>query len=152
MVHITQNAHAVRKVLRLTVMARASKVMATGCRDHPVSNFAMRRNSLLLFSGAMFALAGCQTTPTSPPAAAPALQLVQSQPLVLAPDCNANGSFFVEFSVLSDGRTGRIQAPQGPACVQQALTAWVSSFRYSPPGRDTPHGVEWMMVTASKGT
>jgi hypothetical protein len=113
-----------------------------------VSN--LTRYPLFLITGAL-ALAGCQTTPTAPPPA-PALQLIQSQPLVLAPDCQANGSFFVEFSVLSDGRTGRIQAPQGPSCVQQALTAWVSSFRYSPPGRDTPAGVEWMMVTASKGT
>lgn len=96
------------------------------------------------------ALAGCQTTPTAPPA--PALDLIRSQPLVLAEDCNASGSFFVEFSVLSDGRTGNIQAPQGPACVQQALTAWVSSFRYAPPGRDTPAGMEWMLVTAAKGT
>lgn len=109
----------------------------------------LTRYALFLIVGAM-ALAGCQTTPTSAPAAA--LQLIQSQPLVLAPDCRASGSFFVEFSVLSDGRTGRIQAPEGPTCVQQALTAWVNSFRYSPPGRDTPAGVEWMMVTAPKGT
>lgn len=95
------------------------------------------------------ALAGCQTTPTAAP---PSLQLIQSQPLVLAPDCKASGSFFIRFSVLSDGRTGEIQAPQGPACVQQALTAWVSSFRYSPPGQVTPAGLEWLMVTASKGT
>jgi hypothetical protein len=107
-------------------------------------------NHYWLVGAAALTLAGCQTTPTAPPA--PSLQLIQSQPLVLAPDCQASGSFFVEFSVLSDGRTGRIQAPEGPTCVQQALTAWVSSFRYSPPGADTPAGVEWMMVTASKGT
>jgi hypothetical protein len=114
-----------------------------------VSNLS--RYPLYLVSGAALALAGCQTTPTAPTPAL-SLQLIQSQPLVLAPDCQANGSFFVEFSVLSDGRTGRIQAPEGPTCVQQALTAWVSSFRYSPPGQDTPAGVEWMMVTATKGT
>lgn len=111
----------------------------------------LTRKSLLLSSGVLLALAGCQTTPTAPSPAS-SLQLVQSQPLVLAPDCQASGSFFVEFSVLSDGRTGRIQAPEGPTCVQQALTAWVSSFRYSPPGQDMPAGVEWMMVTAPKGT
>lgn len=111
----------------------------------------LTRKPLLLMSGVLLALAGCQTTPTAPPPA-PSLQLVQAQPLVLAPDCQASGSFFVEFSVLSDGRTGRIQAPDGPTCVQQALTAWVSSFRYSPPGQVTAAGVEWMMVTASKGT
>lgn len=114
-----------------------------------IRRFVARRVPLLLLSGAVV-LAGCQTMPTAPPP--PALQLVQSQPLVLAEDCNASGSFFVEFSVLSDGRTGRIQAPQGPACVQQALTTWVSSFRYAPPGQDIPAGVEWLMVTAPKGT
>jgi len=108
-------------------------------------------NQYWLLGAAVLTLAGCQTTPTVPPPA-PSLQLIRSQPLVLAPDCQASGSFFVEFSVLSDGRTGRIQAPEGPTCVQQALTAWVSTFRYSPPGADTPAGVEWMMVTASKGT
>lgn len=107
-------------------------------------------NHYWLLGAALLTLAGCQTTPTASPV--PSLRLIQSQPLVLAPDCQASGSFFVEFSVLSDGRTGRIQAPEGPTCVQQALTAWVSSFRYSPPGADTPAGVEWMMVTASKGT
>lgn len=111
----------------------------------------LTRYPLFLIAGSLLALAGCQTTPTAS-SASPALQLIQSRPLVLAPDCQASGSFFVEFSVLSDGRTGRIQAPEGPACVQQALSAWVSSFQYSPPGRDTPAGVEWMMVTAPKGT
>lgn len=112
----------------------------------------MNKLTRYLLSGAtVLALAGCQTTPTAPLPAS-TLQLVQAQPLVLAPDCQASGSFFVEFSVLSDGRTGRIQAPEGPTCVQQALTAWVSSFRYSPPGADTPAGVEWLMVTAPKGT
>ena len=48
--------------------------------------------------------------------------------------------------------TGDVQAPAGPACVQQALTAWVSSFRYEAPGQQIPSGVEWMMVTATKGT
>lgn len=109
------------------------------------------RYPLLLLSAAM-ALAGCKTTPTAPPAPPPSLQLIQSRPLVLAPGCSASGSFFVEFSVLSDGRTANIHAPEGPACVQQALTAWVSSFRYVAPGRDTSHGLEWMLVTASKGT
>jgi hypothetical protein len=117
-----------------------------------VSNFSRRIYPVLLSSAALMALAGCQTTPTAPPAAPPSLRLMQSQPLVLAPDCNASGSFFVEFSVLGDGRTSNIQAPEGPACVQQALTTWVSSFRYAPPGQETPAGLEWLMVTASKGT
>jgi hypothetical protein len=82
----------------------------------------------------------------------PSLQLIDARPLAVADNCEAPGSYFVEFTVLSDGRTGNIQAPPGPACVQQALTAWVSTFRYAPPGAQMPAGVEWMMVTARKGT
>ena len=97
------------------------------------------------------ALSGCQTTPTTPTPVEPALRLLQSQPLTVADNCEASGSYFVEFTVSSDGRTGDIQAPPGPACVQEALTAWVSSFRYEAPGQKIPAGVEWMMVTARKG-
>ncbi len=97
------------------------------------------------------ALSGCQTTPSQAPAA-PALRLLESQPLTVAENCDASGSYFVEFTVLSDGATGDIQAPSGPACVQQALAAWVSSFRYEAPGRDIPSGIEWMMVTGRKGS
>lgn len=96
------------------------------------------------------ALSGCQTTPTKAPFK-PTLRILQSEPLKLADTCQASGSYFVEFTVTSDGRTGDIQAPPGPACVQEALTAWVSSFRYEAPGQQIPSGVEWMMVTARKG-
>jgi hypothetical protein len=111
--------------------------------------FPVRSGSALLLVAAMIAAGGCQTTPTVTPPA-PALQLVESQPLALAEDCNASGSYFVAFTVLRDGRAGEIQAPQGPACVQQALTAWVSTFRYASPGQETPMGMEWMMVTARR--
>lgn len=97
------------------------------------------------------ALSGCQTTPTKAPSSKPTLRLLQSQPLKVADNCEASGSYFVEFTVLGDGSTGDIQPPTGPACVQQALTAWVSSFRYAASGQEIPSGVEWMMVTARKG-
>jgi hypothetical protein len=103
-----------------------------------------------LLAGAI-ALSGCQTTPTVAPAA-PELQLLEAKPLTLADGCEASGSYFVEFSVLSDGRTGNIQAPPGPACMREALTAWVSTFRYAPPGQKIPAGVEWMMVSARRGS
>lgn len=96
------------------------------------------------------ALSGCQTAPTKAPAR-PTLRILQSAPLKMADDCQASGSYFVEFTVASDGRTGDIQAPPGPACVQEALTAWVGSFRYEAPGQKIPSGVEWMMVMARKG-
>lgn len=109
-----------------------------------------RANLAALFIGAL-ALTGCQTTPTTAPKA-PELRLLAATPLAVAEGCEASGSYFVEFTVLSDGSTGNIQAPPGPACMQQALTTWVSSFQYAPPGQQTPAGVEWMMVTARRGS
>ncbi len=64
------------------------------------------------------ALSGCQTTPTKAPAK-PTLRILQSEPLTVADNCAASGGYFVEFTVTSDGRTGDIQAPPGPACVQR---------------------------------
>ena len=104
-----------------------------------------------LGAAALTIMSGCQTAPTTS-VPAPELQLLESKPLVIADDCNASGSYFVGFTVLADGRTGRIQAPSAPACVQQALTTWVSSFRYSPPGGEVGSGIEWMLVSASKGS
>lgn len=117
--------------------------------------FSYRIHRRVAFAGVIvgaIALTGCQTTsvgPSAPPV--PELKLLDSQPLTLAEACEASGSYFVEFVVLSDGRTGSIQAPEGPACVQQALTAWVSTFRYAPPGQQVPAGVEWMMVSGRRG-
>lgn len=103
-----------------------------------------------LFVGAI-ALAGCQTAPPVDSSAPQTPQLLEAKPLTVAENCEASGSYFVEFTVLSDGRTGNIQALSGPACVQQALTAWVGTFRYAPPGQQTPAGVEWLMVTSHRG-
>ncbi|MBM0103348.1 hypothetical protein JM946_01265 [Steroidobacter sp. S1-65] len=103
-----------------------------------------------LFAGAIV-LAGCGSAPTVAPKG-PELQLLESKPLSVAETCEVTGSYFVEFTVLSDGTTGNIQAPPGPPCMQQALTAWVETFRYAPPGRQTPAGVEWLMVTGRKGS
>jgi hypothetical protein len=39
-----------------------------------------------------------------------------------------------------------------PECVREALTVWVSSFRYLPPAADIPTGVEWLLVSARRGS
>jgi len=96
-------------------------------------------------------LAGCQLTPPAP-VARPSLQLMESQPLVLAPGCDATGSVMVEFIVRMDGSTDALKLSPAPECVREALTAWVSSFRYLPPAADVPSGVEWMMVAARRGS
>ena len=107
-----------------------------------------RSRSLALL--ALTLLAGCQLTPPAP--VAPSLQLMESQPLVLAPGCDASGSVMVEFIVRMDGSPDSLQVSPAPECVRAALTAWVSSFRYLPPSADVPTGVEWLMVSARRGS
>jgi hypothetical protein len=99
---------------------------------------------------ALTLLAGCQLTPPAP--VAPSLQLMESQPLVLAPGCDASGSVLVEFIVRMDGSTDALKLSPAPDCVREALTAWVSSFRYLPPAADIPTGVEWLLVSARRGS
>ena len=99
---------------------------------------------------ALTLLAGCQLTPPAP--VAPSLQLMESQPLVLAPGCDASGSVMVEFIVRMDGSTDELKLSPAPEYVREALTAWVSSFRYLPPAADIPTGVEWLMVSARRGS
>lgn len=101
---------------------------------------------------ALTMLAGCQLTPPAPQVTAPWLQLVESQPLVLAPGCEASGSVFVEFTVRMDGSTDALKLSPAPPCVREALTAWVTSFRYLPPTADIPTGVEWLLVSARRGS
>jgi hypothetical protein len=109
----------------------------------------MTHTRLLAFA-ALTLLAGCQLTPPAP--VQPSLQLMESQPLVLAPGCEASGSVSVEFTVRMDGTTDRLKFSPAPDCVREALTAWVSSFRYLPPAADVPTGVEWLIVSARRGS
>jgi hypothetical protein len=121
--------------------------------DGMLALHASSRSQFSCAAAALALLCGCQSAPTiEQPARPPALQLLESKPLVVADDCAASGSYFVGFTVLRDGRTGRIEAPSAPVCVQQALTTWVSSFRYAPPAAEVPFGVEWMLVTARRGS
>lgn len=100
---------------------------------------------------ALTLLAGCQLTPEAP-VPTPALQLMESQPLVLAPGCEASGSVAVEFVVRMDGSTDAVKLSPAPECIREALSAWVSSFRYLPPAADIPTGVEWLLVSARRGS
>ena len=99
---------------------------------------------------ALTLLAGCQLTPPAP--IPPSLELMESQPFVLAPGCEASGSVSVEFTVRMDGTTDGLKLSPAPECVREALTAWVSSFRYLPPAADIPTGVEWLLVSARRGS
>ena len=110
----------------------------------------MQKRSLLV--AALAILAGCQMSPPAPRPAPSSLQLVSSEPLILGPGCDVSGSLFVQFTVRMDGSTDSLKLPAAPACVREALTAWVSSFRYLPPSADVPTGVEWLLVSARRGS
>jgi hypothetical protein len=101
---------------------------------------------------ALAMLAGCSTAPWIALPPAPTLQLLEAAPLVLAKDCHPTGSVIVEFVVLPSGRAGGVTTASAEPCVQQALTAWVGSFRYSRPAQATNESIEWMLVTARKGS
>lgn len=108
--------------------------------------------ALAFTSISLAVLAGCQLAPPAPDVPPSSLQLMESQPLALAPGCEASGSVFVEFMVRMDGTTDALKVSPAPACLRDALTAWVSSFRYLPPTADTPAGVEWLLVSARRGS
>jgi hypothetical protein len=77
---------------------------------------------------------------------------MESQSLVLPDACRAVGSVTVDFTVLRNGETDNIRPAAAPECVRQALTAWVSSFRYAPVSVATTATVEWLLVEARKGS
>ena len=114
---------------------------------------SLARLSVALLGATLLSImAGCKTAPTEPEpvTAQPALQLIDAAPLALTEGCTVSGSLFVEFTVLTSGRTNDLKLPPVPPCVRDALTAWVGSFRYAPPASDTRSAVEWMLVTARK--
>ncbi len=97
------------------------------------------------------ALSACQVAPVSTLPES-SLRLLHSQAIELPKDCRATGSVVVDFTVLESGQTDDIRAGDAPECLQQALTAWVASFRYAPIGQRSPATVEWLLVEASKGS
>ncbi len=104
----------------------------------------------LAFAG-FAVLSACQVSPVSDLPESP-LRLLDSRAIELPQDCRAGGSVIVDFTVLESGQTDDIRPGAAPECVQQALTAWVASFRYAPVGRRTPATVEWLLVEASRGS
>lgn len=95
-------------------------------------------------------LAGCATTARPPPSP---LELLESGSVVLPADCvPAHGVVYrMAFVVQGDGRVAGIASQSGAGCVQQALEAWVATFRYRPPSDATPAVVDWMAVSAARG-
>ncbi len=99
----------------------------------------------------MSMLAACGSLPRAPTALQ--LELVSSQTLALAADCQAQGTFRAEFMVLADGQVTAVDTASAPTCVREGLSAWVQTFRYAPTGTNSPvpHAVELVLVNAPRG-
>lgn len=111
---------------------------------------------LLKFAAALFAsavvLSGCQTMPSDIPAPPAPMQLLDAAPLAIDSGCEVEGAVLVEYTVLRSGRTGNIEVSSAPDCARDALSAWVSSYRYTPQRADTSTRFEWMLVSARRGS
>lgn len=119
----------------------------------PVSTSALRAPARILAGVAMVsALVACQAPGPTKPTPPARLELIRSGTLTVPDACSANGSVIVAFTVYEGGQTGDIQPAAAPSCLQQALTAWVASFRYSPQSARVPTSIEWLLVEAKKGS
>jgi hypothetical protein len=99
-------------------------------------------------------MAGCATQ-GHPPAASiptPTLQLLSSDPLQLPKDCDVRGGvvYRTSYVVQADGHVADVQAEPAPVCLQSALTGWVGSLKYAPPGEPVPTVLDWMVVTGRR--
>jgi hypothetical protein len=111
-----------------------------------------RPGSIAALAAMLALVAACGSIPSRPEQVPPALQLIDSAQLAVPEGCVSELSVRVDFIVLETGRTGRILAPEAPACLRDALVAWVESFLYAPPGAPTEESVEWLLVTARRGS
>ena len=110
----------------------------------------MRPLRLPLAAIACLGLSACGSLTSRAPA--PALDLLASAPLVVADGCEASGSYIIDFTVTTQGRTADIAPPDAPACVREALAAWAASFQFSPPSQPVRSSIEWLLVTAPRGS
>ena len=123
------------------------------CRmDGPTHNSISATLRLLGIAAIAILIAACQSLPAAGPATRAPLQMIRSGELTLPDACEASGSVVVAYTVYADGQTGNIDVPAAPKCLQQALTQWVASFRYSPQITQVPATMEWLLVEAKKGS
>ena len=101
---------------------------------------------------AAIALVGCQSAPTRLPPPPLQPQLISAAPLTIDGSCQVDGAVLVEYTVLRSGQTANLDLESAPDCAREALTAWVSSYRYAPQSADVPARFEWILVSAKRGS
>jgi hypothetical protein len=105
------------------------------------------------FGGAVVAISisACQA-PLPKTASPPTPQLIHSDALNVPDACHPTGSVIVDFTVLENGATSDVALVTAPVCLQQALSAWVASFRYTPASAQMRTSIEWLLVEAKRGS
>ena len=99
-------------------------------------------------------LAGCASAPGAKPPPEPELQLLSTDVLVLPSDCEPTGGrvYRTHYVVQTDGRVAGATPESGTGCTQDALLRWVETFQYRRVARPVPATLDWMAVTARRGT
>ena len=103
----------------------------------------------------LFALAGCAPLTRDRAAPSPPLELISAASFDLPTGCEpVEGQVYrTNYLVHPDGSvTQAASGSGGDGCVEQALRAWVSSFRYGPVAVAMPAVIDWIAVTASRGS
>jgi len=110
------------------------------------------RGGSAALAGAVLLVAGCASGPARLPP--PALELLNAGTLVLPRDCEPGRGvvYRTAFVVQPDGRVTRAASESGGGCVQQALQEWVGTFEYRPVPEPTPAVVDWIGVSATRGS
>lgn len=101
-----------------------------------------------------FAFAGCAPLTHEARVPAPPLQLLSAGDLDLPADCEpAPGKVYrTNYVVHPDGRVTNAASNTGDGCVERALRAWVNSFRYGAVDAEMPVVIDWIAVTAARGS
>lgn len=102
-------------------------------------------------------IAGCASQPdraSSLHSPVPELELLDAGVLEIPRDCEpSRGKVYrTSFTVQADGRVATAVSDSGPGCVQDALRRWVATFRYRPVAEPLPATLDWLGVTARRGS
>lgn len=121
-------------------------------RSRSFATISFSRASVAL---AAAVVAGCatQVREAAPPGVPPPqLQFLSSGPLELSSGCEFRSGFVYRTSyvVQGDGRVADVRPQRAPACLESALSQWVDSFRYVPPGEPVATVIDWMGVNGRR--
>ncbi len=120
-------------------------------------NYAIRRHWMPALAGGacsgLVLLAGCASVPSTKPPESE-LQLQSADVLALPSNCEpTDGKVYrTRYVVQSDGHVAGATPESGTGCVQDALLRWVETFQYRPLAGPVPATLDWMAVTAQRGT